>query len=107
MNASRSTLPKFSIIFEISRIQNILIRLNSSTLFEKTIFTSMTIVERSSIVSQSFVLGFMKGKRVVFTPTVEHCNMASLIGLCLKRKLMKALPKRWEYDYKMIRRMGV
>ncbi|KAJ3681675.1 hypothetical protein LUZ60_014248 [Juncus effusus] len=36
--------------------------------------------------------------RVVFTPTVEHCSMATIIGLCLRVKLMRSLPSRFKVD---------
>ncbi|KAK9821330.1 hypothetical protein WJX81_006186 [Elliptochloris bilobata] len=36
--------------------------------------------------------------RVQFTPTVQHCSMATLIGLCLRVKLMRALPPRFKVD---------
>ncbi|KAG2253598.1 hypothetical protein Bca52824_083734 [Brassica carinata] len=29
--------------------------------------------------------------RVTFTPTVEHCSMATIIGLCVRVKLMRSL----------------
>ncbi|CAL5432180.1 unnamed protein product [Camellia sinensis] len=35
---------------------------------------------------------------VTFTPTVEHCSMATVIGLCLRVKHMRSLPmwyKMW------------
>ncbi|XP_010532356.1 PREDICTED: protein AE7-like isoform X2 [Tarenaya hassleriana] len=32
--------------------------------------------------------------RVTFTPTVEHCIMATVIGLCLRVKLLQRLPPR-------------
>ncbi|KAF5938741.1 hypothetical protein HYC85_023000 [Camellia sinensis] len=34
--------------------------------------------------------------RVTFTPTVEHCNMATVIGLCLRVKLKCSLPMRYK-----------
>jgi len=34
--------------------------------------------------------------RVKFTPTVQHCSLATLIGLCLRVKLMRALPPRFK-----------
>ncbi|KAK9143912.1 hypothetical protein Syun_013312 [Stephania yunnanensis] len=34
--------------------------------------------------------------RVMFTPTVEHCSMATVIGLCLRVKLMRSLPSRYK-----------
>lgn len=36
--------------------------------------------------------------RVQFTPTVEHCSMATLIGLCIRVKLLRALPPRFKLD---------
>lgn len=36
--------------------------------------------------------------RVTFTPTVEHCSMATLIGLCIRVKLMRSLPSRYKVD---------
>ncbi|CAA2972489.1 protein AE7 [Olea europaea var. sylvestris] len=36
--------------------------------------------------------------RVAFTPTVEHCSMATVIGLCLRVKLMRCLPPRYKVD---------
>lgn len=34
--------------------------------------------------------------RVTFTPTVEHCSMATLIGLCIRVKLLRVLPTRFK-----------
>ena len=34
--------------------------------------------------------------QVRFTPTVEHCSMATLIGLCIRVKLLRALPPRFK-----------
>ncbi|KAI3424131.1 hypothetical protein D9Q98_009491 [Chlorella vulgaris] len=36
--------------------------------------------------------------KVRFTPTVEHCSMATLIGLCIRVKLLRALPPRFKAD---------
>lgn len=36
--------------------------------------------------------------RVEFTPTVEHCSMATLIGLCIRVKLLRTLPPRFKVD---------
>ena len=33
-----------------------------------------------------------------FTPTVEHCSMATLIGLCIRVKLLRTLPSRFKLD---------
>jgi len=34
--------------------------------------------------------------QVHFTPTIPHCSMATLIGLCLRVKLLRSLPKRFK-----------
>ncbi|XP_027361396.1 protein AE7 isoform X3 [Abrus precatorius] len=39
--------------------------------------------------------------RVTFTPTVEHCSMATIIGLCLRVKLMRSLPTRYKVDIRV------
>lgn len=36
--------------------------------------------------------------KVQFTPTVQHCSMATLIGLCIRVKLIRSLPKRFKVD---------
>jgi len=36
--------------------------------------------------------------RVHFTPTIPHCSMATLIGLCLRVKLLRCLPPRYKVD---------
>ncbi|KAH7514855.1 hypothetical protein FEM48_Zijuj11G0134800 [Ziziphus jujuba var. spinosa] len=39
--------------------------------------------------------------RVTFTPTVEHCTMATIIGLCLRVKLIRSLPSRYKVDIRV------
>lgn len=39
--------------------------------------------------------------RVRFTPTVEHCSMATLIGLCVRVKLLRCLPPRFKVDIEL------
>ncbi len=34
--------------------------------------------------------------RVKFTPTVPHCSMATLIGLCIRVRLLRCLPPRFK-----------
>jgi metal-sulfur cluster biosynthetic enzyme len=36
--------------------------------------------------------------QLFFTPTVNHCSMSTLIGLCLRVKLMRSLPVRFKVD---------
>ncbi|KAG6947802.1 hypothetical protein JG687_00015868 [Phytophthora cactorum] len=36
--------------------------------------------------------------KIYFTPTIPHCSMATLIGLCLRVKLLRSLPPRFKVD---------
>lgn len=36
--------------------------------------------------------------RVEFTPTVPHCNLATLIGLCIRVKLQRMLTEHVKID---------
>ncbi|KAK3098453.1 hypothetical protein FSP39_019596 [Pinctada imbricata] len=36
--------------------------------------------------------------KVVFVPTVPHCSLASLIGLCMRSKLEKCMPEKFKLD---------
>ena len=36
--------------------------------------------------------------RVRFTPTIPHCSMATLIGLCIRVRLLRSLPRRLKLD---------
>ena len=33
---------------------------------------------------------------IYFTPTIPHCSMATLIGLCIRVKLLRSLPSRFK-----------
>ena len=35
---------------------------------------------------------------LTFTPTIPHCSMATLIGLCIKAKLIRTLPSRFKVN---------
>eukprot|EP00164_Ancoracysta_twista_P002813 GFYU01003742.1.p1 GENE.GFYU01003742.1~~GFYU01003742.1.p1 ORF type:complete len:182 (+),score=42.07 GFYU01003742.1:84-548(+) len=35
---------------------------------------------------------------VRFTPTIPHCTMATLIGLCLRVKLLRSIPPRFKVE---------
>jgi metal-sulfur cluster biosynthetic enzyme len=39
--------------------------------------------------------------RVDFTPTIPHCSMATLIGLCIRVKLLRSLPPRLKITVKI------
>ncbi|XP_045156766.1 cytosolic iron-sulfur assembly component 2A-like [Mercenaria mercenaria] len=36
--------------------------------------------------------------KIVFVPTVPHCSLASLIGLCLRQKLVTCFPEKHKLD---------
>ncbi|WZY93554.1 hypothetical protein YC2023_065883 [Brassica napus] len=38
-------------------------------------------------------------KTITFTPTIQHCRMASIIGLCLRAKLKECLPLHYQVNY--------
>ncbi|KAJ3094944.1 MIP18 protein galla-2 [Phlyctochytrium planicorne] len=38
---------------------------------------------------------------VRFTPTIPHCSMATLIGLCIRVRLIRTLPDRFKVDIKV------
>lgn len=39
--------------------------------------------------------------QVLYTPTVPHCSMATLIGLCIRVKLLRSLPSRFKVQVKI------
>ena len=40
---------------------------------------------------------------IYFTPTIPHCSMATLIGLCIRVKLIRSLPQRFKVTVKISR----
>lgn len=39
---------------------------------------------------------------VEFKPTIPHCSMATLIGLCIKVQLLRVLPSRFKVDVNIV-----
>ncbi|KAG2322194.1 hypothetical protein Bca52824_015407 [Brassica carinata] len=39
--------------------------------------------------------------RVTFTPTMKHCGLTAIIGLCVRVKLMRSLPDRYKVDIRV------
>jgi len=39
-----------------------------------------------------------KSVKVMFTPTIPHCSMATLIGLAIRVKLLRVLPSRFKVE---------
>ncbi|OQV25303.1 MIP18 family protein [Hypsibius exemplaris] len=38
---------------------------------------------------------------VLYTPTIPHCSMATLIGLAIRVKLLRSLPERFKVDVRI------
>lgn len=38
---------------------------------------------------------------IEFTPTIPHCSMATLIGLCIRVRLLRSLPERYKVDIRV------
>ena len=55
-------------------------------------------LEQLNVVSRELIEVDDARNRVVvqFTPTVPHCSMATLIGLCIRVKLLRSLPRRFK-----------
>lgn len=58
-------------------------------------------LEDLSVVSQDLIQAH-RGRRsgitvttIAFVPTVPHCSLATLIGLCIRTKLNRELPEDW------------
>lgn len=60
-------------------------------------------LEELNVVSENdiFVQQFTDDKlyvKIVFVPTVPHCSLASLIGLCLRQKMTSCFPEKHKLD---------
>ncbi len=55
-------------------------------------------LEQLNVVCEEHVEVKDPGNTVVvrFTPTIPHCSMATLIGLCIRVKLLRVLPARFK-----------
>ncbi|KAG8469446.1 hypothetical protein KFE25_005901 [Diacronema lutheri] len=47
---------------------------------------------------EDILVGADETVTIRFTPTVPHCSMATLIGLCIRVKLLRSLPERLKVD---------
>jgi hypothetical protein len=50
---------------------------------------------------QSIITPAQHSIDINFTPTIPHCSMATLIGLCLRVKLLRSLPTRFKVIIKI------
>ncbi|XP_078606900.1 cytosolic iron-sulfur assembly component 2B-like [Branchiostoma floridae x Branchiostoma japonicum] len=57
-------------------------------------------LEELNVIEQSRITVDEDNKHVSveFTPTIPHCSMATLIGLSIRVKLLRALPTRFKVD---------
>lgn len=57
-------------------------------------------LEQLSVLSEeSIAINVKLGRiQITFTPTVQHCSMATVIGLCLRVKLMRCFPPHFKVD---------
>lgn len=61
-----------------------------------------TLEELQVVTDEAIEVDDRKGwVKVEFTPTVEHCSMATLIGLCIRVKLLQTLPPRFKVDIQL------
>lgn len=48
-----------------------------------------------------FVDDKLSSVQILFTPTIPHCSMATLIGLAIRVRLLRALPARFKVEVKI------
>ncbi|KAM1705019.1 hypothetical protein ACFX2K_027352 [Malus domestica] len=60
-------------------------------------------LEQLSVLSEESVTVDDKLGRILitFTPTIQHCSMATVIGLCLRVKLKHCFPPHYKVDIKV------
>ncbi|OVA18704.1 hypothetical protein BVC80_1831g265 [Macleaya cordata] len=60
-------------------------------------------LEQLSVLSEESITVDEKLGRILitFTPTIQHCSMATVIGLCLRVKLMNCFPPHFKVDIKV------
>ncbi|KAH9711452.1 FeS assembly P domain-containing protein [Citrus sinensis] len=60
-------------------------------------------LEQLSVLSEESITVDEKLGRILitFTPTIQHCSMAAVIGLCLRVKLKEFFPPHFKLDIKV------
>ncbi|CAN6976878.1 unnamed protein product [Brassica rapa subsp. trilocularis] len=60
-------------------------------------------LEQLSVLSEDSITLDDKLNRILitFTPTIQHCSMATIIGLCLRAKLKECLPLHYKVDIRV------
>lgn len=57
----------------------------------------LNVVTEDNITVETFYEDKLHVK-IVFVPTVPHCSLASLIGLCLRQKMVSCFPEKHKLD---------
>ncbi|KAL8168247.1 hypothetical protein V2J09_009746 [Rumex salicifolius] len=59
-------------------------------------------LEQLSVLSEESITVDKLGRiMITFTPTIQHCSMVTVIGLCLRVKLKQAFPPHYKVDIKV------
>jgi metal-sulfur cluster biosynthetic enzyme len=60
-------------------------------------------LEQLNVIKKENVIVDAEGETILvfFTPTIPHCSMATLIGLCIRVKLLRSIPQRFKVDIKI------
>jgi metal-sulfur cluster biosynthetic enzyme len=62
----------------------------------------LTLEQLNVVTSSNIQVDDNKNKiDIQFTPTIPHCSMATLIGLCIRVKLLRSLPSRFKITIKI------
>jgi metal-sulfur cluster biosynthetic enzyme len=62
----------------------------------------LTLEQLNVLTLENILVDDSKNKVVVqFTPTIPHCSMATLIGLCIRVKLLRSIPHRFKVTVKI------
>ncbi|PQQ09895.1 protein AE7-like 1 [Prunus yedoensis var. nudiflora] len=70
---------------------------------ERKIQSTHISLEQLSVLSEESISVDDKLGRILitFTPTIQHCSMATVIGLCLRVKLKHCFPPHYKVDIKV------
>ncbi|KAF5280442.1 hypothetical protein FQR65_LT03251 [Abscondita terminalis] len=58
----------------------------------------LNVVYEEGVFVQNAIVGNVNTVRVEFNPTVPHCSLATLIGLCIRIKLERNIPEQIKLD---------
>ncbi|KAI8336952.1 hypothetical protein BC941DRAFT_426214 [Chlamydoabsidia padenii] len=62
----------------------------------------LTLEQLNVTQNQHIVVNNDKNQILIeFTPTIPHCSMATLIGLCIRVRLLRSLPDRYKVDIRV------